>query len=307
MQDAMLNKSPNLLSDSDTQILAKDTYSSLVNRSIQKIIEPFLAVEFDINDTDYSSDAESTLTIHQLIDFVDECCNHKLLHLAPYCEVSIFHRTNQIEIKQDSRIQAIYDFLVSNFNNLLDKMQIEYCLKSSTTISIHAQNNRNNNIIISTINFSIIKEGIYLNWLATSPAKYNSSTFAKGDNEPFTNRGLSTLLLEMLWQIGLILQPKFIDSLRIMLQVNPDEDAKEYYKNRGFIVQQQNIIDTKLKNSNGQYIHWIKDDAMLFLVLTKFPTTVNCTRAPKLGIRQCLIISPQKKGVKEMKKSIRNR
>ena len=57
------------------------------------------------------------------------------------------------------------------------------------------QNNNNEIIVISAINFVISEDGIYVNWFATNESLYHSSTWPCGDNSEFSNRGLGTILL----------------------------------------------------------------------------------------------------------------
>ena len=88
-----------------------------------------------------------------------------------------------------------------------------------------------------------------------------------------------------------MLQPKVIDNLTIMLQVNPQESSYEYYTHRGFTLLNTPMQVIKDKSLPGQYIHWIDDDYLKVLVLKHNPNGLKCDKAHVPGLRQCLLLS----------------
>ena len=98
---------------------------------------------------------------------------------------------------------------------------------------INGTSNDNKIKCIAVANFVLMEEGIYINWLAVKSGLFNKKEWSNGDDKHFDKRGLGSLLLNIIWQIGICLYPSLIKKMRIMLQVNNGEAAVDYYIHRG--------------------------------------------------------------------------
>ena len=151
-------------------------------------------------------------------------------------------------------------------------------------------------------NFSIHSQGIYLNWFATSTKIYNTAVYSNGDNKKISRRGIGTVLLDMIWEMTVILTPKFITVPRVFLQVNPKETAVTYYFHRGFKYSKiKNFLSAFPScNNNGHFIHWL--NSLRLMVLTETPNRVKCASHSIFGIQQLLLLSPKKRRAAATKK-----
>ena len=153
----------------------------LINSRVKYLAQPLLNDNFNLNSNDYPVKKGGTSDPF-LIEFIDDNCNEKLLKLGMDFQVCLYHRCNKPDVEIDPRLVSIIQFFSNQFSSPEDKSKIEECIYSSTTVSIYGQNSSAQEVIIASINFAIIKDGIYVNWLATSHTLYTKISFCSGDD-----------------------------------------------------------------------------------------------------------------------------
>ena len=194
-----------------------------------------------------------------------------------------------VEIKE-----AAIKLLKTGFNNECYEL-IQQCVNNGCTLLIHGENSKNQIEVLSAINFCLTPYGIFINWLRTKQAKFNTMAFSHGDNDFYEGRGLGFFLIEQIFHFSKMLATvKVIDSSAIYLKAPKDNDGDDgdrlysFYTNIGFtaIKKFPTGIMNFSKQSNGQVMDF-KDkapnvDHYNFFVLWNEPKRKMVSRSSRM-------------------------
>ena len=115
--------------------------------------------------------------------------------------LSLCHLNGNKKLVNNSYVSACLQLFKSVFNDKSDQNAIDESVLCSSLLFVYGNNDGNKLEIIAAISFVLFDEGIYINWLDTSGAKYNRASWTHGDNKPCQKHGLGYLMLHILWQI----------------------------------------------------------------------------------------------------------
>ena len=278
-----------------------------IKDSICHMVEPFIFEELE-SIRDVVIDGQD----FPLVEFVDENSNQKLMsmvldknQIAKRCffvNLSNYCGSTELVGNIKSRRDAAVALLQGYFSQDGALEEIKKCLNHSSLLSIHGSDMMNVTVCVCAISFVATREGLYVNWFATSKALFNKTVWSKGDDECFTRRGIGSLAIQIMWQIAGCLSQRFAIKLRIMLQVQTDEtEAIEFYRNRGFwickgIERQQmpgDCVNLFEKESRPQCMHWIDSAGNVALAtLHSPPHRDKGNRVQILSTNSLLLMSP---------------
>ena len=151
-----------------------------VKLSVQQIVEPFL-IDGLSSIYDVGIDGEDV----PLVDFLDEKCNgrlmalvldkHKIAKRCFFLNLSNYCGAIDLSIGHKSRHDAAAALFNGYFYQDGAPQEIEKCLFGSSLLTIHGANMNNVTVCICAVSFVATKEGIYINWFATSKALFNKA------------------------------------------------------------------------------------------------------------------------------------
>ncbi len=198
-----------------------------------------------------------------------------------HLQIAKHHNASKSELLKDGVMKSCFDILSHIFQDMDD--EIIKSLGNSTTVCIYLEEITEKRVV-SLCNFSLIPDGIFINWLCASHKKLLTEHVGRSNAGVTEKRGFATFLLSMMWQICLVGSKKLGCKKRLMVQANSRHPhVVQFYYKRGFCSHGRSIMLKK----DANYLNPINSPGRS-IMLTKDPNYFNPIKHTSLLFRHII-------------------